>query len=97
MAFFKQRKPRQFNLKPRYYDEHKERLAQSIERVEAQLAKAAGENAGTVSAETRRENIREAFRSTIDNAKAEKAAKMRLGFIIGAGLIFFAILMHYAG
>ena len=37
MGFFKLRKPRQFNLKPRYYDEHKERLQQSEERVRKEL------------------------------------------------------------
>ena len=37
MGLFKLRKPRQFNLKPRYYDEHKERLQQSEERVRKEL------------------------------------------------------------
>ncbi|MBP5318497.1 MAG: hypothetical protein J6Y77_03750 [Paludibacteraceae bacterium] len=95
MAFLKQKKPRQFNLKPRYYDEHKERLNQAYERYEARMAQENGQKPEDHSAETRRENIHTAFQGSLDQAKADKSAKMRWGFIIGALLILIKIILHY--
>ena len=89
IPFFSQRKPRAFNLKPRYYDEHKERLAESQERVKKELGMEQ-EKATPTSYDQR---IRGKFRASIEDAKERKNAKIRLSFIIA--IIFFAFYMIY--
>ena len=96
MALFKQKKPRQFNLKPRYYDEHKERLEQAYQRYEDKKAKEAGLETAVRSADARRENIHAAFHGSVDRVKADKAGKMRWGFAIGILLLLITIFFHYA-
>lgn len=91
IPFFNQRKPRPFQLKPRYYDEHKERLAQSEERVRKELGmeqeKAADNNRGY------EQRIRGKFMANIEDAKERKNAKIRLSIIIA--ILFFVGYMLY--
>ena len=91
IPFFSQRKPRAFQLKPRYYDEHKERLAQSEERVRKELGleqeKAADNNRGY------EQRIRGKFMANIEDAKERKNAKIRLSLIVA--ILFFVGYMLY--
>ena len=90
-SFFRQQKPRQFNLKYRYYDEQKERIAQS----EARVRKKLGLDDGT---ENRERILKHGvFRNTVENTKDDKNRMMRLGVIVGLLLIFAYIFFYYAG
>lgn len=91
IPFFKQRKPRSFNLKPRYYDEHKERLAESEERVRKELGLKNEESATANNGYEAR--IRGKFRQQLDGAKERKNAKIRLSIVIA--IIFFVGYMLY--
>jgi hypothetical protein len=91
MSIFKLRKPRQFNLKPRYYDEHKERLQQSEERVRKQLNMEV-ENQKKHSFE---DSIRGKFRESLEDTRADKSSKMRLGIIIGIIIVGVYPLINY--
>ena len=91
MGFFKLRKPRQFNLKPRYYDEHKERLQQSEERVRKQLNMEV-ENQKKHSFE---DSIRGKFRESLEDTRADKSSKMRLGIIIGIIIVGVYLFINY--
>ena len=91
MSIFKLRKPRQFNLKPRYYDEHKERLQQSEERVRKQL-NMEQENARKHSFV---DSIRGKFRESLEDTKADKNSKMRMGIIIGVILVGIYLFLNY--
>ena len=89
LPFFNQRKPKGFNLKPRYYDEHKERLAASEERVKKELGMEQEKTVPT----SYDQRIRGKCRASIEDAKERKNAKIRLSFIIA--IIFFAFYMIY--
>lgn len=92
MSFlFKIRKPRQYNVKYRYYDEHKERLQQSEARVRKKLGMDVDDSASTGVLH------RGVFRNSIDSTKEEKSRNMRFGIIIGVLLIFAYCFIHYAG
>ena len=91
MSIFKIRKPRQFNLKTRYYDEHKERLQQSEERVRKELEMEC-ENKRKHSFE---DSIRGKFRESLEDTKADKNAKMRLGIIVGVILVGIYLFLNY--
>ena len=91
MGLFKLRKPRQFNLKPRYYDEHKERLQQSEERVRKQLDMEV-DNQKKHSFE---DSIRGKFRESLEDTKADKNSKMRMGIIIGVILVGIYLFFNY--
>ncbi len=91
MGFFKLRKPRQFNLKPRYYDEHKERLQQSEERVRKQLNMEV-DNQKKHSFE---DSIRGKFRESLEDTRADKNSKMRMGIIIGVILVGIYLFLNY--
>jgi hypothetical protein len=91
MGLFKLRKPRQFNLKPRYYDEHKERLQQSEERVRKEL-ELEQENKGSHSFES---SIRGKFKANLDNTRAEKNSKIRTGVILGIIIVCAYLLINY--
>ena len=91
MSIFKLRKPRQFNLKPRYYDEHKERLQQSEERVRKELE---------MEYESKRkhsfeDSIRGKFRESLEDTRADKSSKMRLGIIIGIIIVGVYLFINY--
>ena len=91
MSIFKIRKPRQFNLKPRYYDEHKERLQQSEERVRKELE---------MEYESKRkhsfeDSIRGKFRESLEDTRADKSSKMRLGIIIGIIIVGVYLFINY--
>lgn len=91
MSIFKLRKPRQFNLKPRYYDEHKERLQQSEERVRKELE---------MEYESKRkhsfeDSIRGKFRDSLEDTRADKNSKMRLGLIIGIIIVGVYLFINY--
>ena len=90
-SFFRQRKPRQFNLKYRYYDEQKESIAQS----EARVRKKLGLDEGSDSHE--RILKHGVFRSSVESAREDKNRMMRFGIIIGLLLIFTYMFFHYAG
>ena len=94
MGFFPKTEIRQFNLKPRYYDEHKERIAQSRERVRKQLGLAA-ESDNPPKAHP--DNLHGAFRESLNQTRSEKRQKMVLGLSIGLLLLIFVVFMHYAG
>ena len=91
MGLFKIRKPRQFNLKPRYYDEHKERLQQSEERVRKELQMET-ENMKKHSFE---DSIRGKFRESLEDTRADKSSKMRLGIIIGIIIVGAYLFINY--
>ena len=91
MSIFKLRKPRQFNLKTRYYDEHKERLQQSEERVRKQLNMEL-ENQKKHSFE---DSIRGKFRESLEDTRAEKNSKMRLGIIVGIIIVGVYLFINY--
>ena len=91
MSIFKLRKPRQFNLKPRYYDEHKERLQQSEERVRKELQMET-ENMKKHSFE---DSIRGKFRESLEDTRADKSSKMRLGIIIGIIIVGVYLFINY--
>ncbi|MCQ2368897.1 MAG: hypothetical protein MJ007_00255 [Paludibacteraceae bacterium] len=91
MLLFKIRKPRQYNVKYRYYDEHKERLQQSEARVRKKLGMDVDDSASTGVLH------RGVFRNSIDSTKEEKSRNMRFGIIIGVLLIFAYCFIHYAG
>ena len=91
MSIFKIRKPRQFNLKPRYYDEHKERLQQSEERVRKELE---------MEYESKRkhsfeDSIRGKFRESLEDTRADKSSKMRLGIIVGIIIVGVYLFINY--
>ena len=91
MGLFKLRKPRQFNLKPRYYDEHKERLQQSEERVRNELE---------MEYESKRkhsfeDSIRGKFIEILEDTRADKSSKMRLGIIIGIIIVSAYLFINY--
>lgn len=91
LPFFNQRKPRAFQLKPRYYDEHKERLAESEERVRKEL----GMQKEQESTNNRgyEQRIRGKFMESIEGAKERKNAKVRLSIVIA--ILFFVGYMLY--
>jgi hypothetical protein len=89
LPFFKQRKPRSFQLKPRYYDEHKERLAESEERVRKEL----GINKEKEDQRGYEQRIRGKFMQSIEGAKERKNEKVRLSIVIA--IIFFVGYMLY--
>lgn len=91
MLLFKIRKPRQYNVKYRYYDEHKERLQQSEARVRKKLGMDVDDSASTGVLH------KGVFRNSIDSTKEEKSRNMRFGIIIGVLLIFAYCFIHYAG
>ena len=91
MSIFKLRKPRQFNLKPRYYDEHKERLQQSEERVRKQLDMEV-DNQKKHSFE---DSIRGKFRESLEDTRSDKNSKMRMGIIIGVILVGIYLFFNY--
>ncbi|MBO7368465.1 MAG: hypothetical protein J6U24_07725 [Paludibacteraceae bacterium] len=90
-SFFKQRKPRQFNLKYRYYDEQKERIAQSEARVRKKL--------GLDGEDDKPERLLKygVFRNSVESAREDKKRMMRMGVIIGLLLIFAYTFFYYAG
>lgn len=90
IPFFNQRKPRTFQLKPRYYDEHKERLAASEERVRKDLGM---EQKKDPAERTYEQRIRGKFMESIEGAPQRKNAKVRLSFIIA--ILCFAAYMLY--
>lgn len=92
MGFFPKTEIRQFNLKPRYYDEHKERIAQSRERVRRQLGL---EEPKKDQPAVRPTDLHGAFRETLDRTRSEKRQKMVLGLSIGFLLLLFVVFMHY--
>ena len=91
MSIFKLRKPRQSNLKPRYYDEHKERLQQSEERVRKEL-QMESENMKKHSFE---DAIRGKFRESLEDTRADKSSKMRLGIIVGIIIVGVYLFINY--
>ena len=91
MGLLKLRKPRQFNLKPRYYDEHKERLQQSEERVRKEFQMET-ENMKKHSFE---DSIRGKFRESLEDTRADKSSKMRLGIIIGIIIVGVYLFINY--
>lgn len=90
-SFFKQRKPRQFNLKYRYYDEQKERIAQSEARVRKKL--------GLDGEDDKPKRLLKygVFRNSVESAREDKKRMMRMGVIIGLLLIFAYTFFYYAG
>ena len=93
MSFFPKTEMRRFNYKPRYYDEHKDRIAQSRERVRKQLAEERGEKYdGTA----RTRDLHGAFRDSLDRTRAGKRQKMVTGILIGAFLLVFMVFARYA-
>ncbi len=90
IPFFSQRKPRAFQLKPRYYDEHKERLAESEERVRKELGLQQEKAQKPTSYEDR---IRGKFKASIEDAPQRKNAKIRLSIVIA--IVFFVVYMVY--
>lgn len=91
MGIFKLRKPRQFNLKPRYYDEHKERLQQSEERVRKEL-NMEQENKRKHSFE---DSIRGKFKENLEDTRADKNYKMRMGVLLGIIVIGLYLFLNY--
>ena len=92
LLFFRQRKPRKFEIKPRYYDEHKDRLAQSEARVRKELG--LEENKKDTN---RFDNIHNALFNSLERNRQEKNSKMRLGIILGIFVIVIYLFFHYAG
>ena len=90
-SFFKQRKPRQFNLKYRYYDEQKERIAQSEVRVRKRLGLDGGDE------QPERLLKYGVFRNSVESARRDKNRMMRFGVILGLLLIFAYMFFYYAG
>lgn len=91
MGLFKLRKPRQFNLKPRYYDEHKERLQQSEERVRKELQMET-ENMKKHSFE---DSIRGKFRESLEDNRAQKTYKTKVGVMIGIIALAIYLFLNY--
>ncbi|MBP7210101.1 MAG: hypothetical protein KBA02_02815 [Paludibacteraceae bacterium] len=92
LLFFSQRKPKKFKIKPRYYDEHKDRLAQSEARVRKELG--IEENKKNTNSY---DNIHNALFNSLDRNRQEKNSKMRLGIILGIFVIVIYLFFHYAG
>lgn len=90
-SIFKQRKPRQFNLKPRYYDEHKERLQQSEDRVRKELEMEL-ENKRKHSYE---DAIRGKFRGDIEDSREKKNHKVKIGIMISTIIAIVYIIFNY--
>ena len=91
MGLFKIRKPRQFNLIPRYYDEHKERLQQSEERVRKELEMEC-ENKRKHSFE---DSIRGKFRESLEDNRAQKTYKTKVGVMIGVIALAIYLFLNY--
>lgn len=90
--FGQQRKPRQFNLKYRYYDEHKERLKESEARVRKQLGMEVDDRREY---KPNAENIHNAFRSALEDSRRKKRESVRLGIAIGLFIIIAYLFVHY--
>lgn len=90
LGFLKQRKPRQFNLKYRYYDEHKERLKESEARVRKQMGMEA-KNEYKVDPD----RIRNSMREALEESRQKKRDMVRLGIVIGFILICTYLVVHY--
>ena len=88
----KQRRPRQFNLKYRYYDEHKERLRESEERVRKQLGMDKDKKEGY---RVDPERIRNSMRDTLEDSRQKKRDMVRLGIVLGFVVICFYLFIHY--
>lgn len=87
-SFLKQRRPKQFNFQPRYYDEAKENHEKRMRRIKQEIANEAnGQTDGYVS------NIKGAFRrKREETTKIKRRSNMRVLVILG-GLIY--ILYHF--
>ena len=90
LGFMKQRRPRQFNLKYRYYDVHKERLRESEERVRKQLGMDKKEGYRVDP-----ERIRNSMRDTLEDSRQKKRDMVRLGIVLGFVVICFYLFIHY--
>lgn len=100
-TFFRVQKPRRYNPKFRYYDEHKERLKESEERVRKKLAEESGkaaaeEEAEKVNLSRSSERIHSAYREGIELSREDKKAKTRMGLLIGAAIIIIVVFLQYA-
>ncbi len=93
-GFFKTQRPRQFNLKYRYYDEQKERLRESEERVRKKLGldKDGNKNA-KYSVDP--ERIRGSMRGSLEDSRQKKRNNVRYGIFIGFILICLYLFYHY--
>lgn len=90
LGFLKQRKPRQFNLKYRYYDEHKERLKESEARVHKQMGMEAKNDY-----KVNPDRIRNSMREALEESRQKKRDMVRLGIVIGFILICTYLVIHY--
>ncbi len=91
MFLFNLRKPRKYNVKYRFYDEQKERIKESEERVRKKLGLNTENEAHP---HTLRRGV---FRDSVESTREEKSRNMRFGIIIGILLIFAYCFIHYAG
>lgn len=91
--FFHRPQPRRFNITPRFYDESKERLADSEKRVREKLnlqAKQGEEKNST------HDSINGKFKEALEQNRREKNDKVRLGVIIGAIILVIYLVFFYA-
>ena len=91
MGFFKLRKPRQFNLKPRYYDEHKERLQQSEERVRKELQM----ESEKMNKHSFEDAIPGKIRETLEDSRIQKTNKTKVGVMIGVIALAVYLFLNY--
>ncbi|MBP6230182.1 MAG: hypothetical protein KA397_00830 [Paludibacteraceae bacterium] len=76
-SFFHRPKPRQFHVTPRYYDEHKERIAESQKRVGLDKENE-GKNRTTYSS-----SIKGTFGNVSEMMKSKNRQNIRMGVILG--------------
>ncbi len=85
LKFFHRPKPRQFNLTPRYYDEHKERIAESKKRVGIDVDEKASEK-------PYQPTIKGTFGNVSESLKSKNRGNIRMGVIIGiAALVLYLL------
>ena len=77
-SFFHRPKPRQFHLTPRYYDEHKERIAEARKRV-AQNS----ENMEELADKPYYSAIKGKFGNVSNNLKSKNRQQIGMGIAIG--------------
>ena len=91
-TIFKQKKPRGFGFKPRYYDAEKEALDARIAQIEKQVA--LEKEGKTADASDLRSKIKSQWGHGQSRKKANKKSNLRVALIAGVLLLLFYLFIY---
>ena len=91
-TIFKQKKPRGFGFKPRYYDAEKEALDARIAQIEKQVA--LEKEGKTADASDLRSRIKSQWGHGKSRKKANKKSNLRVALIAGVLLLLFYLFIY---